>query len=637
VGADLVREVPLLRRPSLSAVAAAVLPAAVFALDLARAYVGIGLRPWQWAAGLACVGALWAWLGERGLPPRARAPWALLALFLVPTYVDHARVLDRGDSLHYYSFLRSMLFDGDLQVANDYAILGWPEAAALPNVLPIGAPLLWSPVLVPVHLLREAARVLGLGAPDGAEPLYQATVAFATLLYGTAALFLLMATLRRWAGPWAAFWATVIAWVGSPLRFYLAVLPGMAHGVEFFAAVLVVRAYLAFRDAPDVRRAAGVGAACGLVFLTRSQDGLLLLLPAAELATRLARGASPALGARWAAAIGIAFVVAALPQIAVWQAMFGTPVLIPHRAIHGNQFLHAAHPELLGALVSERGGLFASYPAMVIAIVGLALLARRDWRYVAAVVPAVVATWYLNASVFDWYHVRRFTGVVPLLAPGLAVAIAPAARFVVLMAVLAFAFLRYDVAVDALRAVPGDPAPVGAVAREMGDAMAADVYALVEPVQPAAAARMLAIYTGTPAIGREPATLDLAAPAIARLPLRARNLSAPAVHEGIGCRWVRGDEARLFLPVARLAPLALTLTAAPADPAQPQVLALAWNDVPLGARPMTPGWSAYEFEVPGGLVRSGTNVLTVTLRRPGDRPREVRRSAAIATLATEMR
>jgi hypothetical protein len=117
---------------------------------------------------------------------------------------------------------------------------------------------------------------------------------------------------------------------------------------------------------------------------------------------------------------------------------------------------------------------------------------------------------------------------------------------------------------------------------------------------------------------------------MARLPLRARNLSAPAEHEGLPCRWVRGDEARLFLPVARQTALSLTLTAAPAEPAQAQTLALAWNDVPLGSRPMTPGWSGYDFEVPGGIVRSGTNVLTVTLRRPGDRPREVRRSAALS-------
>ncbi len=160
MGNDLVREVPVLTLPGTWSGRAAALAAlvSIAVLDVVRAYGGRGLRPWQWAAGLLTVALLWSWLEERGLSVRERAPWVALALFLIPTYVDHARVLDRGDSMHYYSYLRSLLFDGDLQLANDYELLGWPEAAALPNVLPIGAPLLWSPLIVVVHLLRQAAR-----------------------------------------------------------------------------------------------------------------------------------------------------------------------------------------------------------------------------------------------------------------------------------------------------------------------------------------------------------------------------------------------------------------------------------------------------------------------------------------------
>ena len=590
-----------------------------------RAYVGTSLRPWQWLAGLLVVAALWRWLGERGIEPRA--PSALLALFLVPTYVDHARLLDRGDSLHYYMFLRSLLLDGDLRFANDYALLGWPEAVDIPNVLPVGAPILWSPLIVLIHAAREAARVFGLGTPTGAEPLYQSMVAFATLLYGTAALFLLMATLRRWVGPWAAFWTTVLAWIASPLRFYLAVLPGMAHGVEFFAAVLVLRAALALRDRPDTRRAALAGAACGLAFLTRSQDGLLLMFPALLLVFAMRPGTALV---RNGLAMGAAFAVAILPQVAIWQAMFGKPVLIPHQQIHGDQFLHA-QPELLAALGGERGGLFTSHPVLLVALVGLVLLARRDWRFVAAVVPVVLATWYLNASVFDWYQVRRYTGLVPLLAPGLAVALAPLAGLPVACAALAFVLLRYDVAVDTLRSVPGDPAPVRAVLREMGDGLAADGYAILEPVAPGAAIKMMAAYTGQPVVGREPVRIDLSQEWVARLPVRARNLSAPTAHEGVPCRWVRGDEARIFVP-AREGALAVTISAAPADPGRGTMLAVAWNETPLGEQPMTDGWGEYRFEVPATATRSGTSTLILSVRRADDRHREVRRSAAVGYL-----
>jgi hypothetical protein len=639
VGDDLVREVPVLTLPGTWSGRTAALTAfvSIAILDVVRAYGGRGLRPWQWAAGLLTAALLWSWLEERGLSRRERAPWVALALCLIPTYVDHARVLDRGDSTHYYSYLRSLLFDGDLQLANDYELLGWPEAAALPNVLPIGAPLLWSPLILVVHLLRHAAMFFGFGAPNGTEPVYQAMVAFATLLYGTAGLFLLMHTLRRWVGPWAAFWATVIAWIGSPLRFYLSVLPGTAHGVEFFAAVLVLRAYLALRDRPDRHRAFLAGAACGLAFLTRSQDGLLLLVPAIELARQLARRVDARRVILAGGVLVIAFVVVALPQMAVWQAMFGTPVLIPHKAIHGAQFLHAAQPELLGTLVSERGGLFASHPAMLLAVLGLMALAFRDTRYVLAVVPVLLATWYLNASVFDWYHVRRFTGVVPLLAPGLAVVIAPIAHWAVVTGMIAFAFLRYDVAVDTLRSVPGDPAPLRPVVREMGDGLVADVYYVLEPIAPRAAALVVARYTMLPMIGYEPVRIDLAAPTAVRLPVRARNLSAPSTLDGWPCRWVRGEEARLFLPVAARTPLVMTVTAAPADAEAAMVIEVSWMGTPIGAHPMTPGWAEYRFDVPEELVRAGTNVVTLAFRRPDGPRREVRRSAAVASLTVEGR
>jgi hypothetical protein len=255
-----------------------------------------------------------------------------------------------------------------------------------------------------------------------------------------------------------------------------------------------------------------------------------------------------------------------------------------------------------------------------------------------AVVPVLLATWYVNASVFDWYHVRRFTGIVPLLAPGLAVLIAPVARVAVLAAVLALAFLRYDVAVDALRAIPGDPAPLGRVVHEVGDGLAADTYAVLEPVAPRTAIKMMAGYTGQPVVGGDPVRIDLGGePAILRLPVRARSLSAPSFLDGVACRWVRGDEARLFIPVAGAAPLAVTITAAPADTGDPPMIEVSWMERSVGIQPMAAGWSTYRFDVPDAQVRTGTNVITIAFRRAGVARREVRRSAALGSVTVQVR
>jgi hypothetical protein len=575
--------------------------------------------------------ALVQFLRRSGLTRKEWLPPVALAALLVPTAVDHARRLEPGDSIHYYSYLHSALFDLDLQLANDYRLLGWAHPD-MPNVLPVGAPILWSPLLVPLHLVRQAVRLFGAGAPDGSEPLYQGAVALATFLYGAAGLFLLYDTLKRWVSPAAAFWTTVLAWVGSPLRFYLSVLPGTAHGVEFFAAVLVLRTFLALRDHPSTRAAAWAGACCGLVFLTRSQDGLLLALPLFIVLRLGWRG-----DARRATHLGVAvlagFVLAALPQLIVWQIQFGVPLLIPHTVLHGDQFLHPTEPQLVGTLISPRGGLFLSHPVLLAAALGLAALLFRDPAYVAAVVPVLLASWYLNASVFDWYHVRRFTGLVPLLAPGLAVvvgALSRAGTFV--MALVCLFAWRYDLAVDRLRAVPGDPAPLARVLDETQNALAADVYRVLERPAPRAATALLAAFTGDPVLAEDVTRIDLAAtPSVLRLPRPARNLSEASLEEGIPCRWVTDRDTRIFLPVSTSRAAILTVYARALETAEPQTVEMLWDENPIASQPMLPSWAEYRFHVPQELVHAGTNVLALRFARApnyhrtrGTGPREMR-------------
>jgi hypothetical protein len=584
------------------------------------------------------VAAAWALLRERGRTFREALPWLALAAFLIPTYVDHSRNME-SDGIHYYSYLRSLLFDADLDLRNDYEMLGWANPAHR-NVLPVGAPILWSPLVLLVHAAREAARLFGAGVPTGIEPIYQGAACLATLAYGAAGLFLLFGALRRWTVAAAAFWATVLCWIGSPLRFYLSVIPGMAHGAEFFAAVLVLRAYLSLRARPDVRNAVGAGAACGLLFLVRSQDGLFLCLPALELALCSIRGPDRSGTLRSLGALLGAFVVVALPQMLVWQAMFGVPLLIPHKVIHGAQFMQLERPELWGTLFSPRGGLFLNYPAMLLAALGLALLAFRDRRYVVAVLPALLASWYVNATIFDWYHVRRFTGMVPFLAPGLAVLVAPLTRTVwIVPALLAFLVLRYDLAVDTLRPLPGVPVTASAAIGEAWRSLTADAYQLVEPVSPRQAVRILGVLTGEPILKDRATRIDMGRdPAVLRLPLRARNFSEPEVEDGVICRWVRDRDARLFLPLAVPSALTVTVRARALETVEPQFMELDWNGTPAGRQPMATAWADYAFAVPAEAVRAGTNELVLRFERGplfrrmrGHGPHEVR-PAAIASI-----
>ena len=603
-------------------------------LDLARPAFGPALKPVQWVLGAVAVLLVARWRSQRGEPFTAAWPYMALAALLLPTYVDHSRSLD-ADGVHYYAYLRSFVFDGDLDLRNDYRLLGQDEG--IKNVLPIGAPILWSPLVLAVDAIAQAPRLFGAAPPTGSEPEYTAAVALATFIYGASGLFVLLGTLRRFAPPAAAFWASVLAWVGSPLRFYLGVLPSFAHGAEFFAAALVLRSALALRDDPSSRRALVAGLCCGLAFLVRSQDGLLLGLPLLLLAPRLLRGGSLMTALR----VAVGFMLAAWPQFLVWQAMYGTPFLVPHKIIHGDAFIHVAEPRLLDTLISPQGGLFSTYPVQLLALGGLLALARRDRLYVLATLPVLIAAWYLNATIFDWYQVRRFTGVIPLLAPGLAAALGALTRAGFLpVALLALAVLRYDIAVDALRERPGQPAPVRALIAEAGDGLVADGYGLVEPRFPRAAVALLGAYTGEAPL-REPMTrIELGeATSFLRLPRRARHFSAPTQEDQRACRWVEGDvQATLFLPLPWNGETSFTIEALPLEAADPISLELLLNDQSLGRARLEPGWQSYRFIAGTGVARLGTNALVFRFDRApifhrvrGRGPRQIR-PAALAAL-----
>jgi len=615
----------------------AVLVALFLGLDLTRPYAARGLEGWLWLVGLALLAVVGKWLGSRGASWRQALPFLALGLMLLATAVGQSQEL-KSDGIRYYAYWRSVAFDLDLEVRNDWALLGFTLDE--PPVLPIGAPLLWSPLLFVVHLGREAIRLLGAPSPTGVEPIYQATACLASLIYGAAGLFLLLDTLKRWVPAAAAFWATVLVWVGSPLRFYLSVLPAFAHAAEFFAAVLVLRSYLCLREKPDGRRGLLAGAACGLAFLVRSQDALVLALPGLELVWRWARGPDRR-PLSWAVGgLGLGFLLAALPQLLVWQITFGVPILIPHQAIHGAAFLHAQRPELLAMLISPGGGLFTSYPVLLLAGLGLLGLLRRDHRYVLGAIPVLLAMWYLNASVFDWYQVRRFTGVVPLLAPGLALLLVPLVRAGVLpLGLLALLTLRYDLAVDSLRSTPGDPAPPRTALTTLADGLAADAYRIIEPAAPRAAVRLLAAYTGEAVLAEPVTEIGLGRDTtLLRLPRPARHFSGVEVEDGRACRWISAQDARLFLPVAQPSDVIVTLSARALETVEPQAVELLWNEAVAGHLSMEPSWVRYRFHVPRSAVRAGTNVLYLRFERGpifhrmrGRGPKEVR-PAAIESL-----
>ena len=373
----------------------------------------------------------------RAAESRPVATLSLVGLIFAVTYLvavlglpaGAGRIIN-GDAIQYFAWLQSAVVDGDLDFSNDYRQLYasadpatnvWlrsrTPAGRPPNLMSVGPAILWSPFYVSARL---AGGVVGPGPQS--EALLQASVGVAGIVYAT-----LGACLTFWACALlfpraAAFWATLVVWLAGPAIYYSLVSPTYSHATSLFAVSLFVYVWLRTRGAPGIGQTILLGALAGLVAMVRWQDALVLLLPVVEaLVLVCRRQASVVAVTIRLALLGLAAGVAFLPQLLAWNAVYGTPLLIPQ----GAGFMRWTQPAMLSVLFSLKRGLFSWTPALLPAAVGLPLLIRRDrlagWMILLVLIVAV----YVNASVQDWwageaFGARRFIGFGVFLALGLA-------------------------------------------------------------------------------------------------------------------------------------------------------------------------------------------------------------------------
>lgn len=324
-------------------------------------------------------------------PIRARArSWdrgalLIIALFVLLLPLSTPRIY-ATDEVQYFSYLRSLYFDGDLDFRDEYTYFAEqgltngdpavfnallrdkpedppvnPRTGLLRNVAPIGSALMWAPGYVLADLGVILARAAGASVPrDGYSWPYIWAVSLMSALYALLGLLLTYRLARRYAGPFAAALATITLWLATPLVFYTYILMPWSHATGFFLFALFLTVWLgpgAERQTPNVQRSALRWAALGLVgalmTLTREQLGLLLVIPAAEGLVAYAR---LLWGRRWAeigrlalghAAFVAVFLLAITPQLAVYQTLYGEPQ--PSATVSGK--LKRCSPHLFDTLV----------------------------------------------------------------------------------------------------------------------------------------------------------------------------------------------------------------------------------------------------------------------------------------------
>ncbi|HEX9890139.1 MAG TPA: hypothetical protein VGA69_11710 [Nitriliruptorales bacterium] len=393
------------------------------------------LRSARWRPGDAVVLAL---LG---------AAAAFLVAYLVPAQTRPVQL--GADAGFTYGYLPSVLIEADLDFSDDAR----PFDSSMPhtatgythNAFPIGPAVWWSPAFVVGHGIAGAARVVTGGsqpALDGRSWPYDATVPTLAFVLGLLGVWATYGVARTATPPLPAALGAVGIWLAGPAVnvTHERILTSNAAG--FAAAALFTLAWLRLRGRrEDLVAVAGLGLLGGLLVLTRWQSALLLLGPAVDALRGSLRGRDgPDL--RALLTLGLTAALAFVPQMLVWDTLYGSP-LRPPRGEAAGAFLDLSGLHLSDLLFSWRHGAISWHPVLAIGVVGLVLHLRRQPLVAGALLAGTVVLALVNAGILDWwagasFGQRRFDGVWPALALGVAVVAARVPRWLAIgvMAVL---------------------------------------------------------------------------------------------------------------------------------------------------------------------------------------------------------
>ena len=356
-------------------------------------------------------------------------PFLLHTLFFVLGGIISFERMQVGgiDPVCYYSYLRSIVFDGDLDFENEYraldetgVLLSYPHTplGRRPNGFSIGPAMAAAPFFLAAHGLVS---LTGIAPADGYSPPYHVSCFMALALYSLAGLILLFKWAREFFKPEAALAGVLFTWFSSSAVYYAYPITFMPHSISAFFVILFL--YYAYKSRGQVRRGRWilVGMLAGAMSLMRWQNSLFVLFLFPDVIS-LHRERKRLLSRN----LGLFFLstlVIFLPQLIAWWRLYGRPFTVPQ----GGGFLLWARPMIVKILFSTFNGLFTWTPITLVGLFGLFLWMRKDGRRSVPILLFILflLQLYLNSAVVDWhgswgFGMRRFLNCLPIFALGLA-------------------------------------------------------------------------------------------------------------------------------------------------------------------------------------------------------------------------
>ena len=296
------------------------------------------------------------------------------------------------DTVAYYGNARSMLYDGDFDLRNEFAQLKpypsrWnatvPETGLPSAPFPIG----FSVIQLPFMAIGGLIEKLAYGQATGYTTISQHAWFFGVTSFTIAGLLLTLSLLRQLGAALALperdahLWSgaiTLALWPATSLGFYS--LSPVPHAASFFLVCAMLWSWLRARPSNDIRPWMTFGAISGLMMLCRWQDLLLMSIPVSWELFALVR--TPRLARTkgyWAVRAVAALLAAGVLglQTLQWHEVYGAWLTLPQ----GDGFIQWPPPYVLKVLLSSQHGWLTWTPLVAIgALIAAAKAAMIAWR-----------------------------------------------------------------------------------------------------------------------------------------------------------------------------------------------------------------------------------------------------------------
>ena len=352
--------------------------------------------------------------GKSVISPSGAFIIALLYVCLIPPLFRP--LVYRIDPAGYYSWARSVLIDGDLNVKNEFVHFDLDKDTPTTRTgykhsqWAAGSGFLWLPAMAVADVVVAASNSQGVPiARDGYSWPYVMAAALSSTLAGLGAVLLIYSLARRLFGDFAALLATILIWLATPMVYYQYYEPLFSHASDvLFNALFVVLWWHARQRGYKPNWMFVLGLVGGAAVWLRTQNVILLAVVLLEAGYDLVssvrhhtwRSSIRPLSFRVLALLG-GFLCLFVPQLLFWRTVYGTWIVNTYQATGGGTFdWHARH--VLEVLASTDRGVFIWAPITLVCLAGVGWLFRADCRLAVLLSSIALLQLYVIGSWSHW-------------------------------------------------------------------------------------------------------------------------------------------------------------------------------------------------------------------------------------------